>query len=160
VRMSRRLTESAACLVADDDDLDINFERLLRQSGRLQIDSPRILEVNPDHAPIRRLSALTSGGWSGAELDEIAHLLLDQARIAEGEPVPDPSSFGAQSLGSGPIPGASSSLPRGVAAARGIEDALIDSAALAYSQFLMWMTSYGSEWKAPRRSTSMGTRTS
>jgi molecular chaperone HtpG len=93
VRPSQRLTESAVCLVAAEGDMDINLERLLKQHGNLK-DGPmlaRILEINPDHELIRRLADSAKAGGDGIE--DAAHLLLDQARIMEGEPVADPQAF-------------------------------------------------------------------
>jgi molecular chaperone HtpG len=53
----------------------------------------RILEVNPDHPLIRRLAERTSVSGSMDQLEDAAWLLLDQARIVEGETLPDPTSF-------------------------------------------------------------------
>ncbi len=93
VRSSERLTESAVCLVADEGDLDIHLERLLQQHRQLDATAHRILEVNPKHALIRRLAARVGDAGAGEELEAAAHLLLDQARILEGVPLPDPSAF-------------------------------------------------------------------
>ena len=91
VRASQRLTDSAVCLVADDGDTDLHLERLLKQHRRVDGASRRILEVNPGHPLIRRLAERAAG--DGAGLDDSAFLLLDQARILEGEPLPDPVAF-------------------------------------------------------------------
>lgn len=95
VRLSGRLTESPVCLVAADGDMDMYLERLLRQHRRLDADVPtlRILEVNPHHALIRQMAARAEAGAGEAELTDAAWLLLDQARILEGDPLPDPSAF-------------------------------------------------------------------
>lgn len=99
VRASERLTDSPVCLVADEGDMDMHLERLLKQHKQLGMDSAakRILEVNPDHPLVRRLTALatSSTGEAGDSqlLEDMAHILLDQARIVEGEPLPDPSAF-------------------------------------------------------------------
>jgi molecular chaperone HtpG len=96
VRPSERLTDSAVCLVADDGDLDMNLERLLKQHKQLggQDLSPRILEINPDHALIGKLAALAKDkDAKDPALDDAAFMLLDQARILEGEPVLDPQAF-------------------------------------------------------------------
>ena len=91
VRRSDRLTESAVCLAADEGDLDLHLERLLKQHRQLQgAGAPRVLEINPDHALIRRLADKAA---AGEPVDEMAHLLLDQARIVEGEPPADPAAF-------------------------------------------------------------------
>jgi len=91
VRASSRLTESPVCLVADEGDMDIHLERLLKQHRQLDHAAPRILEINPKHGVIRAL-ARRLGAGDGA-LGDAAHLLLDQARLMEGEPLPDPADF-------------------------------------------------------------------
>jgi molecular chaperone HtpG len=93
VRVSQRLTDSAVCLVADESDLDIHLERLLRQHKQLDKESKRILEINPDHALIKALAAEVPKPGSADRLGDLARLLLDQARIAEGDPLPDPAAF-------------------------------------------------------------------
>lgn len=96
VRPSKRLTNSPVCLIADDGDMDVNLERLLKQHGQLQAGTPRVLELNPDHAIIKKLSerAGKEGASSDDLLNDAAHLLLDQARIADGELPSDPIEFG------------------------------------------------------------------
>ncbi len=94
VRTSDRLTDSAACLVADEGDMDIHLERLLKQHRQLDGGgAKRILEINPDHALIRRLAEAVGGDGSAGRLSDAAWLVLDQARIMEGEPLPDPAAF-------------------------------------------------------------------
>ena len=93
VRVSDRLTDSAACLVADEGDLDINLERLLKQHGQLDTGFKRILEINPGHALIRSLAAAVGKGATAGRLSDTAWLVLDQARIMEGEKLPDPTAF-------------------------------------------------------------------
>lgn len=93
VRASSRLTDSAVCLVADDADMDMRLERVLRQHKQLEHAMPRILEINPKHRVIEKLVATISGGGDEKLVEEAAHLLLDQARIQEGETVPDPQAF-------------------------------------------------------------------
>ena len=103
VRASQRLTDSPVCLVAEEGDMDMHLERLLKQHRQIDQSAKRILEINPGHALIRRLAdTLVSKGanggdkageGTGAPLEEAAHLLLDQARILEGEPLPDPAAF-------------------------------------------------------------------
>jgi molecular chaperone HtpG len=93
VRRSERLTESAVCLVADEGDLDIHLERLLKQHRQLDATAHRILEVNPAHPLIRHLAARVGESGAGEDLEAAARLLLDQARILEGEPLADPAGF-------------------------------------------------------------------
>jgi molecular chaperone HtpG len=95
VRSSDRLTDSAVCLVADEGDLDMHLERLLKQHQRLDTTAKRILELNPKHPLIARLATLvgSEGAAQSQSLGDFAWLLLDQARILEGEQLPDPSAF-------------------------------------------------------------------
>ncbi len=93
VRVSDRLTDSAACLVADEGDLDIHLERLLKQHKQLDTGFKRILEINPGHALIKSLAEAIGRDGSAARLSDAAWLVLDQARIMEGEPLPDPAAF-------------------------------------------------------------------
>ena len=93
VRVSERLTDSACCLVADSGDMDMHLERLLRQHKRLEASLPRVLEINGSHKLIGAMAkqATKDGDWP--ELAETAWLLLDQARIQDGEPPADPAAF-------------------------------------------------------------------
>ena len=93
VRVSERLTDSAVCLVADETALDIRLERMLRESGQIEQASKRILEVNPGHPLVQSLVASIGKDKAGSKVDDAAWLLLDQARIFEGEKVPDPVAF-------------------------------------------------------------------
>jgi len=91
VRGSERLTESAVCLVADEGDMGIHLERLLRQHQQGAGEAPRILELNPRHALIRQLAEKAK--QEGAGLADQVWLLFDQARIMEGETPSDPQAF-------------------------------------------------------------------
>jgi molecular chaperone HtpG len=94
VRTSDRLTESAVCLVADENDVGLHLERLLRQHQQAgEQRATRILEVNARHPLIRRLAGAAKADIGAAALADAAWLLLDQARIVEGEIPPDPSAF-------------------------------------------------------------------
>lgn len=94
VRASERLTNSAVCLVADEGDMDIHLERLLKQHKQLEQSTPRVLEINPDHILIKNLNKLAKKSEGvDASIEDAAWLLLDQARIVEGEKVADPVSF-------------------------------------------------------------------
>lgn len=96
VRPSKRLTESPVCLIADEGDMDVNLERLLQRHGQLQGGMPRILELNPGHAIVKKLAerAGKDGAGNDVLLQDASHLLLDQARIADGEAPTDPAEFG------------------------------------------------------------------
>jgi molecular chaperone HtpG len=93
VRVSKRLRESAVCLVAPDQGMDLRLERLLKHHESFAGASKPILEVNPDHELIKKLETMLDAAAQESELDDMAYLLLDQARIIEGEPVPDPGAF-------------------------------------------------------------------
>jgi molecular chaperone HtpG len=93
VRSSDRLTDSAVCLVADEGDIDMHLERLLKQHRQLDSAAKRILELNPRHRLIERLAASVGETGASDQLGEFAWLLLDQARIVEGEQLPDPAAF-------------------------------------------------------------------
>jgi molecular chaperone HtpG len=91
VRVSKRLTESAVCLV-NDAMLDRNLERMLsRQKDSGVTVSAPVLEINQNHALIKALAR-------SSDVNDAAHLLLDQAFILEGEQVADPAGF-AKRLG-------------------------------------------------------------
>lgn len=93
VRPSARLTESAVCLVAEEHGMDLRLERFLKQHQQLDQLSKRVLEINPKHALIREMAARSADQSQTHALGDLAELLLDQARIVEGEPVPDPGAF-------------------------------------------------------------------
>jgi molecular chaperone HtpG len=93
VRESKRLTDSAVCLVAADGDMDMHLERLLRMHQKLDKSSARILEINPGHALIKALAARAQQPGAMDALADAAQLLLDQARLVEGEPLADPAGF-------------------------------------------------------------------
>jgi len=95
VRISKNLTDSPVCLVADEDDMDVNLERMLRKQGQLIGPMPRVLELNPTHAIVSKLAMRVE---KGADVDDdlmkdAAYLLLDQARIADGEVPTDLAAF-------------------------------------------------------------------
>jgi molecular chaperone HtpG len=91
VRASERLTESAVCLVAPESGLDRQLERLLAGAGRQGSPSKPVLEVNPRHALVTALAERTES--DPTLLDDAAHLLLDEARILDGEVPADPKGF-------------------------------------------------------------------
>ena len=92
VRTSKRLTESACCLV-NDAMMDRTLEKLLsrQKDSGVSVSAP-ILEINAGHPLIKALAATATAKGAGA-VEDAAQLLLDQAFIIEGEQVPDPSAF-------------------------------------------------------------------
>lgn len=92
VRASDRLTDSAVCLVAPDRGVDRELERLLASAGRLGgTASKPVLEVNPRHDLVARLAKLDAG--DAALREDAARLLLDEARVSDGEAPSDPRAF-------------------------------------------------------------------
>ena len=87
VRITHRLTESPACLVADTHDIGGNLARLLKQAGQQAPDSKPILEINPKHAVVLRLQ------HEEQRFDDWAAVLFDQALLAEGGQLDDPAGF-------------------------------------------------------------------
>ena len=95
VRLSTRLKDSAAVLVADEGAPSAHLERLMQRLGRAE-DVPaarRILELNPDHAAVQALEQLHTRDPNDPRLETYARLLYDQAVIAEGSRVQDPAAF-------------------------------------------------------------------
>jgi molecular chaperone HtpG len=93
VRISDRLTDSACCLVAAEGDLDIHLEKLLRQHKKLENALPRVLEINGTHPTVASLAKAVSKSGQNEALADACWLLLDQARIQDGEALPDPAGF-------------------------------------------------------------------
>jgi len=89
VRVTDRLTESPACLVSDQFDMSSNMERILKQAGQNVPDMKPILEINPDHELIQRLSKMRSQD----KINDYASILFDQAILAEGALPEDPAGF-------------------------------------------------------------------
>ena len=87
VRVSFRLTDSPACLIADEHDMSGNLQRLLKAAGQNAPDTKPILEINPDHPLVQRLK------YEEAKFDDWSHLLFDQALLAEGGGLADPAAF-------------------------------------------------------------------
>ncbi|MFO1150763.1 MAG: molecular chaperone HtpG [Alsobacter sp.] len=96
VRASDRLAESPACLVASDMGPDRGLERLLAAHGRLGEATKPVLELNPGHAVIGRLAETLTDARDRDLVADGAHLLLDQARAAEGQPPLDAAAFAAR----------------------------------------------------------------
>ncbi|MFT4173765.1 MAG: molecular chaperone HtpG [Rhodocyclaceae bacterium] len=87
VRITHRLTDSPACLVADDNDMGMNLARLLKAAGQSVPVAAPILEVNPEHPVVQRLRA------DEARFADWAELIFDQALLAEGGTLDDPATF-------------------------------------------------------------------
>ncbi|MDH3527395.1 MAG: molecular chaperone HtpG, partial [Gammaproteobacteria bacterium] len=89
VRVSRRLTDSPSCLVADEHDMAVHMQRMLRQAGHAVPASKPILEINPDHLLVSRLKDEADD----ARFESWSNVLLDQAMLSEGGQLDDPVSF-------------------------------------------------------------------
>ncbi len=87
VRITHRLTDSPACLVADEDDMSGNMARMLKAAGQKVPESQPILEINPQHPVVLRLKAETE------HFDDWAAVLFDQSLLAEGGQLDDPAGF-------------------------------------------------------------------
>jgi len=92
VRVSERLTESAVCLVAPDHGPDRQLEKILQGAGRIASAAKPILEINPTHQLILALASHSDAGDAALREDAVA-LLLDEARILDGERPEDPKAF-------------------------------------------------------------------
>jgi molecular chaperone HtpG len=89
VNVSRRLVDSPACVVAGDDDLNPQLRRMLEASGQEIPESKPILEINVDHPLVGRLSSESDDG----RFDELSHILLDHALLAEGSQLDNPAEY-------------------------------------------------------------------
>lgn len=87
VRVTFRLTDSPACLVAGEHELSGNLLRMLKAAGQKAPDSKPILEINPNHPLVQRLK------YEDAKFDDWSSILFDQALLAEGGQLADPAGF-------------------------------------------------------------------
>ncbi|MEK9803045.1 MAG: molecular chaperone HtpG [Curvibacter sp.] len=86
VRVTTRLVDSPACLVVKEGDMSNQLARLLKQAGQKAPDSKPILEVNPEHALVKKLDG-------SVHFHDLAHILFDQALLAEGGLPEDPAAY-------------------------------------------------------------------
>ena len=86
VRLTTRLVDSPACLVVDEGDMSAHLARLLKQAGQEAPKAQPTLEVNADHALVKKLEG-------NAHFDDLANILFDQALLAEGGQLEDPASY-------------------------------------------------------------------
>ena len=95
IRLSSRLKESAACLVAGAGGMSAHLERLMQRMGRDEEmgASRRILELNGEHPAVLALRQLHDKDAEDPRVESYARLLYDQAVIAEGSRIPDPTDF-------------------------------------------------------------------
>jgi len=86
VRVTTRLVDSPACLVVEDGDMSNQLARMLKAAGQKAPDSKPTLEVNAEHALVKKLDG-------SAHFDDLAHILFDQAVLAEGGLPEDPAAY-------------------------------------------------------------------
>ena len=89
VRISSRLTDSPACLVADEHEMGAHMERIMKAAGQEMPASTPIFEINADHALIQRLKDETDDD----RFADLSHLLFEQALLSEGGQLEDPATF-------------------------------------------------------------------
>jgi molecular chaperone HtpG len=88
VRVTTRLVDSPACLVVKDHGMSMQLARMLKQAGQQAPEMKPVLEVNADHALVKKLSADTN-----PHFNDLAHILFDQALLAEGGLPEDPAAY-------------------------------------------------------------------
>ena len=93
IRLTSKLTDSPACLVADKGDMDVAMENLMKQRDPNYQGAPRILEINPDHALVEKMNKLLSDKKHNNLVDDAGTLLFEQARMMEGKLPSDPTKF-------------------------------------------------------------------
>jgi len=92
VRVTHRLTDSPACLVVSEDDMGMQMRRILESAGQAVPDTQRIFEINPEHPLVRKLN-------DEVDLDrfnDLAMVLYDQAKLAEGTQLSEPATYVAR----------------------------------------------------------------
>jgi len=90
VRVTHRLTDSPACLVADEHDPGANLQRMLKMMGQNAPHIKPILEINPQHPMLKKMELLPN---EGGHFDDYASVLFDEALLAEGGQIDDPAGF-------------------------------------------------------------------
>lgn len=97
VEVTEKLTASPVSLTVESGQMSIHLERLMRNhQQQTAFASTRILEINPYHPLIIKLSETMEDTALRPKTEEVARILLDQAKIAEGEPIADPSFYAAK----------------------------------------------------------------
>ena len=93
VRLSSRLTSSAACLVQDHGDMTPQMEKIMAQMGQAIPKQKRILELNAEHPILEKLQGIYDADQKDAQLSDYSQLLFGQAMLAEGGQLDDPGRF-------------------------------------------------------------------
>ncbi|MGI9238207.1 MAG: molecular chaperone HtpG [Woeseiaceae bacterium] len=89
VKVSRRLVDSPACVVAADDDLNPQLRRMLEASGQALPPTKPILEINVEHPLVSRLSSEADQG----RFDDLSNIVMDHALLAEGSQLDNPAQY-------------------------------------------------------------------
>ena len=91
---TEKLTDSPVSLTVENGQMSIHLERLMRNHQQATaFASTRILEINPYHPLIIKLAEMVNDKEASAKIEEVSKILLDQAKIAEGEAIKDPSFY-------------------------------------------------------------------
>ena len=93
VKLSNRLTDSACCLVADENAMDPNMERIMKAMNKDVAPSKRILELNPNHPLLPKLKGLYEQDQNSEKLANYIELIYDQALLAEGSQIKNANRF-------------------------------------------------------------------
>ena len=88
VKVSKRLTTSASCLVADENDMDMHLKKLMAANNQNISDEKRILEINIDHSLVSKVMSLEK-----SQKDKFGEILYDHAKLMEGENLDDPKKY-------------------------------------------------------------------
>ena len=88
VKISKRLTTSASCLVADENDMDMHLKKLMAANNQNISDEKRILEINIDHTLVNKVKSLDKD-----QKDRFSEILYDHAKLMEGENLDDPKKY-------------------------------------------------------------------
>ena len=88
VKISKRLTTSASCLVADENDMDMHLKKLMAANNQNISDEKRILEININHELVNKLKSLDKN-----QKDKFCEILYDHAKLMEGENLDDPKKY-------------------------------------------------------------------
>ncbi|MBE6369665.1 MAG: molecular chaperone HtpG [Lentisphaerae bacterium] len=93
VRLTRRLTDSACCLVGESNSISPQLERLLKAMNQPAPESKRVLELNPNHPVVEVMQKLIAEDPASEKLAQYTELLYGEALLTEGSPLPDPLAF-------------------------------------------------------------------
>ena len=96
VKLSTRLKNSAACIVGDEQSMSPHIEEMMKRMGQDVPKQEHILELNPEHPIVQKVQALYSTDATDPKVASFTQLLHDQAVIASGAKLADPSGFAAR----------------------------------------------------------------